>query len=63
MEAHEIVANLKNTPYKFNYANRVRTEVKSLNDDDSDFIMLELKRAMEQPDNYDIAAPIAVILN
>jgi hypothetical protein len=63
MEAQEIVKKLKATPYKFTYAHKVRDEVKTLNDEDCDFLLLELKRALVNPDNWDIRKPLEQIIS
>ena len=63
MDAHEIVKKLKATPYKFTYAHMVRDEIKKLNDEDSDFVLLELRKAIANPDNADIVKSLREILN
>lgn len=62
MEAHEIVLKLKASPYKFTLASRIRDEVRKLNDDDSDFLVMELRRELAKPDNSDIWQHIREII-
>ncbi|CAM3445673.1 hypothetical protein FLLO111716_10900 [Flavobacterium longum] len=62
MEAQEIVQKLKATPYKFTLASRIRDEVKKLNDDESDFLLLELRRELHKSENATIKRPLQEIL-
>lgn len=62
MEAHEIVLKLKTSPYKFTLASRIRDEVRKLNDADSDFLKMELRRELAKPDNSDIWQQIREII-
>ena len=62
MEATEIVQKLKTSPYKFTLADKIRDEVKKLNDDESDFLMMELRRELVKSENSDISKPLREIM-
>lgn len=62
MDAREIVQKLKTTPYKFTIANKIRDEVKKMNDDDSDFLIMELRREIAKPENEGIVKALREII-
>jgi hypothetical protein len=62
MKAQDIVQKLKTSPYKFTTATKIRDEVRKLDDDQSDFLMMELRRELSNPHNTDIEKPIREIL-
>ena len=54
MDAKEIIAKLKNVPDESSFARSVRSELTQMNDADCDFLLLELRRQIENPENRDI---------
>jgi len=62
MTASEIVQKLKTTPYKFTFASKMRDEVKKMTDDDSDFLIMELRREMAKPENREILTSLREII-
>jgi len=62
MKAQDIVEKLKTSPYKFTTASKIRDEVQKLDDDESDFLLLELRRELSNPHNTDIEKPLREIL-
>ena len=62
MKAQEIVEKLKTSPYKFTTASKIRDEVKKLDDDLCDYLIMELRRELSNPHNSDIIKPLREIL-
>lgn len=63
MEAEEIVKNLRATPYKFTYANKVRSEAKKMDDYDFRLLKVDLRRHMARSENAGISKAIQQIIN
>ena len=62
MEAQEIVQKLKASSYKFTLAGKIRDEIKKLNDDESDQIILHLRREIANPENVDVLTALREII-
>jgi len=62
MEAKEIVQKLFDSPYKFTLAGKIRDEIKMLNDDESDYLVMELRRELANPNNSEIEKAIREII-
>ncbi len=62
MEAKEIVEKIFASSYKFTLAGRIRDEIKQLNDDESDYLIMELRRELANPSNSEIEKVIREII-
>ena len=62
MEAKEIVQKLLASPYKFTLASKIRDDIKKMDDDDSDYLVMELRRELANPHNESIVKPLREII-
>lgn len=61
MDADQIITKLKTTPQACTFVDCIREELKQMNDADCDFLMLELRRQIDNPENrpiYDLLQKI-----
>ena len=62
MEAKEIVQKLLAAPYKFTLATKIRDEIKKMDEDQSDYLIMELRRELANPNNAEIMEPLREII-
>ena len=62
MEPEEIVRKLRRTIYKFTYAHKVKSDLKSLDEEIRDDVRRKLRSAMLQPENKDISDVLRQII-
>ena len=62
MRAQDIVQKLKTSSYKFTTASKIRDEVRKLEDDECEFLLMELRRELSNRHNADIEKPLREIL-
>ena len=62
MEAKEIVQKLSASPYKFTLATKIRDEIKKMDEDESDYLIMELRRELSNPKNAEIIKALREII-
>jgi hypothetical protein len=63
MEPEEIVKDLHKTPYKFTLANKLKSEIKKLDDGEFEYISSGLRRLMRKSENVTLVKPLESILS